>query len=198
MEEGLIVLIPLHDGKGRIVYTHSLTWWKREDCLYSFPHMMEEGLIVLIPLHDGKGRIVYTHSLTWWKREDCLYSFPHMMEEGLIVLIPLHDRKGRIVYTHSLTWWKREDCLYSFPYMMEERGLLFPYMMEERGLFVEMDYKSLFQNVRYANATSTSLIAQVRILSATLALFIITIDLVLYRLSPLFFLIRSSHRPVVH
>ncbi|KAG8333049.1 hypothetical protein J6590_009500 [Homalodisca vitripennis] len=41
-------------------------------------------------------------------------------------------------------------------------------------------------------------IAQVRILSVTLALFISTIDLVLYRLSPLFCLIRSSHRPVAH
>ncbi|KAG8267432.1 hypothetical protein J6590_052054 [Homalodisca vitripennis] len=39
-------------------------------------------------------------------------------------------------------------------------------------------------------------IAQVRILSVILALFISTIDLVLYRLSPLFCLIRSSHRPV--
>ncbi|KAG8258764.1 hypothetical protein J6590_025930 [Homalodisca vitripennis] len=41
-------------------------------------------------------------------------------------------------------------------------------------------------------------IAQVRILSLTVALFISTIDLVLYRLSPLFCLIRSSHRPVAH
>ncbi|KAG8309931.1 hypothetical protein J6590_073728 [Homalodisca vitripennis] len=41
-------------------------------------------------------------------------------------------------------------------------------------------------------------IAQVQILSVTLALFISTIDLVLYRLSPLFCLIRSSHRPVAH
>ncbi|KAG8318781.1 hypothetical protein J6590_105902, partial [Homalodisca vitripennis] len=41
-------------------------------------------------------------------------------------------------------------------------------------------------------------IAQVRILSVTVALFISTIDLVLYRLSPLFCLIRSSHRPVAH
>ncbi|KAG8268010.1 hypothetical protein J6590_038028 [Homalodisca vitripennis] len=41
-------------------------------------------------------------------------------------------------------------------------------------------------------------IAQDRILSVTLALFISTIDLVLYRLSPLFCLIRSSHRPVAH
>ncbi|KAG8246408.1 hypothetical protein J6590_085685, partial [Homalodisca vitripennis] len=39
-------------------------------------------------------------------------------------------------------------------------------------------------------------IAQVRILSVTVALFISTIDLVLYRLSLLFCLIRSSHRPV--
>ncbi|KAG8248715.1 hypothetical protein J6590_033889 [Homalodisca vitripennis] len=38
-------------------------------------------------------------------------------------------------------------------------------------------------------------IAQVRILSVTIALFISTIDLVLYRLSSLFCLIRSSHRP---
>ncbi|KAG8304174.1 hypothetical protein J6590_100608 [Homalodisca vitripennis] len=38
-------------------------------------------------------------------------------------------------------------------------------------------------------------IAQARILSVTVALFISTIDLVLYRLSPLFCLIRSSHRP---
>ncbi|KAG8304272.1 hypothetical protein J6590_097974 [Homalodisca vitripennis] len=42
------------------------------------------------------------------------------------------------------------------------------------------------------------MIVQVRTLSATLALFISTIDLVLYRLSPLFSLIRSSHRPVAH
>ncbi|KAG8315368.1 hypothetical protein J6590_072351 [Homalodisca vitripennis] len=41
-------------------------------------------------------------------------------------------------------------------------------------------------------------IAQVRILSVTVAFFISTIDLVLYRLSPLFCLIRSSHRPVAH
>ncbi|KAG8277687.1 hypothetical protein J6590_037832 [Homalodisca vitripennis] len=41
-------------------------------------------------------------------------------------------------------------------------------------------------------------IAQVRILSVTVSLFINIIDLVLYRLSPLFCLIRSSHRPVVH
>ncbi|KAG8325600.1 hypothetical protein J6590_063171 [Homalodisca vitripennis] len=41
-------------------------------------------------------------------------------------------------------------------------------------------------------------IAQVHILSVTIALFISTIDLVLYRLSPLFCLIRSSHRPVAH
>ncbi|KAG8266081.1 hypothetical protein J6590_079065 [Homalodisca vitripennis] len=41
-------------------------------------------------------------------------------------------------------------------------------------------------------------IAQARILSVTVALFISTIDLVLYRLSPLFCLIRSSHRPVAH
>ncbi|KAG8281218.1 hypothetical protein J6590_063418 [Homalodisca vitripennis] len=41
-------------------------------------------------------------------------------------------------------------------------------------------------------------IAQVQILSVTVALFISTINLVLYRLSPLFCLIRSSHRPVVH
>ncbi|KAG8307268.1 hypothetical protein J6590_026844 [Homalodisca vitripennis] len=41
-------------------------------------------------------------------------------------------------------------------------------------------------------------IAQVQILSVTIALFISTIDLVLYRLSPLFCLIRSSHRPVAH
>ncbi|KAG8247925.1 hypothetical protein J6590_051225 [Homalodisca vitripennis] len=41
-------------------------------------------------------------------------------------------------------------------------------------------------------------IAQVRILSVTIALFISTIDLVLYRLSLLFCLIRSSHRPVAH
>ncbi|KAG8324498.1 hypothetical protein J6590_091018 [Homalodisca vitripennis] len=39
-------------------------------------------------------------------------------------------------------------------------------------------------------------IAQVQILSVTVALFISTINLVLYRLSPLFCLIRSSHRPV--
>ncbi|KAG8284172.1 hypothetical protein J6590_003865 [Homalodisca vitripennis] len=38
-------------------------------------------------------------------------------------------------------------------------------------------------------------IAQVQILPVTVALFISTIDLVLYRLSPLFCLIRSSHRP---
>ncbi|KAG8252480.1 hypothetical protein J6590_056410 [Homalodisca vitripennis] len=41
-------------------------------------------------------------------------------------------------------------------------------------------------------------IAQVQILSVTVALVISTIDLVLYRLSPLFCLIRSSHRPVAH
>ncbi|KAG8316838.1 hypothetical protein J6590_040093 [Homalodisca vitripennis] len=41
-------------------------------------------------------------------------------------------------------------------------------------------------------------IAHVRILSVILALFISTIDLVLYRLSPLFCLIRSSHRPVAY
>ncbi|KAG8271223.1 hypothetical protein J6590_068113 [Homalodisca vitripennis] len=41
-------------------------------------------------------------------------------------------------------------------------------------------------------------IALVQILSVTVALFISTIDLVLYRLSPLFCLIRSSHRPVAH
>ncbi|KAG8320511.1 hypothetical protein J6590_066997 [Homalodisca vitripennis] len=41
-------------------------------------------------------------------------------------------------------------------------------------------------------------IAQVRILSVTFALFISTIDLVLYQLSTLFCLIRSSHRPVAH
>ncbi|KAG8314335.1 hypothetical protein J6590_094959, partial [Homalodisca vitripennis] len=41
-------------------------------------------------------------------------------------------------------------------------------------------------------------IAQVQILSVTVALFISTINLVLYRLSPLFCLIRSSHRPVAH
>ncbi|KAG8286867.1 hypothetical protein J6590_049880 [Homalodisca vitripennis] len=41
-------------------------------------------------------------------------------------------------------------------------------------------------------------ITQVQILSVTIALFISTIDLVLYRLSPLFCLIRSSHRPVAH
>ncbi|KAG8288551.1 hypothetical protein J6590_016676 [Homalodisca vitripennis] len=40
--------------------------------------------------------------------------------------------------------------------------------------------------------------AQVRILSVTVAPFISTIGLVLYRLSPLFRLIRSSHRPVAH
>ncbi|KAG8299420.1 hypothetical protein J6590_101510 [Homalodisca vitripennis] len=41
-------------------------------------------------------------------------------------------------------------------------------------------------------------IAQGRILSVTVALFISTIDLVLYRHSPLFCLIRSSHMPVAH
>ncbi|KAG8250466.1 hypothetical protein J6590_100935 [Homalodisca vitripennis] len=41
-------------------------------------------------------------------------------------------------------------------------------------------------------------IKQVQILSATIAHFISTIDLVLYRLSLLFCLIRSSHRPVAH
>ncbi|KAG8321930.1 hypothetical protein J6590_037235 [Homalodisca vitripennis] len=41
-------------------------------------------------------------------------------------------------------------------------------------------------------------IAQVRILAVTVALFINTIDLVLYRLSLLFCLIRSSPRPVVY
>ncbi|KAG8310165.1 hypothetical protein J6590_068850 [Homalodisca vitripennis] len=41
-------------------------------------------------------------------------------------------------------------------------------------------------------------IAQVRILSVILATFINTIDLVVYRLSPLFCLISSSQRPVVH
>ncbi|KAG8270996.1 hypothetical protein J6590_072530 [Homalodisca vitripennis] len=41
-------------------------------------------------------------------------------------------------------------------------------------------------------------IAQVQILSVTIALFISTINLVLYRLSPLLCLIRSSHRPVAH
>ncbi|KAG8295668.1 hypothetical protein J6590_075066 [Homalodisca vitripennis] len=41
-------------------------------------------------------------------------------------------------------------------------------------------------------------IAQVQILSVTVALVISTINLVLYRLSPLFCLIRSSHRPVAH
>ncbi|KAG8275957.1 hypothetical protein J6590_074861 [Homalodisca vitripennis] len=39
-------------------------------------------------------------------------------------------------------------------------------------------------------------IAQVQILPVTIELFISTIDLVLYRLSPLFRLIRSSHRPM--
>ncbi|KAG8280149.1 hypothetical protein J6590_088317 [Homalodisca vitripennis] len=41
-------------------------------------------------------------------------------------------------------------------------------------------------------------IAQVQILPVTVALFISTINLVLYRLYPLFCLIRSSHRPVAH
>ncbi|KAG8313109.1 hypothetical protein J6590_010203 [Homalodisca vitripennis] len=41
-------------------------------------------------------------------------------------------------------------------------------------------------------------IARVQILFVTIALFISNIDLVLYRLSPLFCLIRSSHRPVAH
>ncbi|KAG8302774.1 hypothetical protein J6590_025053 [Homalodisca vitripennis] len=41
-------------------------------------------------------------------------------------------------------------------------------------------------------------IAQIQILSVTLALFISTIDGVLYRLSPLFCLLRSSQRPVAH
>ncbi|KAG8330361.1 hypothetical protein J6590_065957 [Homalodisca vitripennis] len=41
-------------------------------------------------------------------------------------------------------------------------------------------------------------IAQDQIQSVTVVLFISTIDLILYRLSPLFCLIRSSHRPVVH
>ncbi|KAG8273233.1 hypothetical protein J6590_025670 [Homalodisca vitripennis] len=41
-------------------------------------------------------------------------------------------------------------------------------------------------------------IAQVQILSVTVALFISTINLVLYRPSPLFCLIRCSHRPVAH
>ncbi|KAG8251521.1 hypothetical protein J6590_078233 [Homalodisca vitripennis] len=41
-------------------------------------------------------------------------------------------------------------------------------------------------------------IAQVRILSVTVALYISTINLVLYRLPLLFFLMRSAHRPVAH
>ncbi|KAG8265622.1 hypothetical protein J6590_091000 [Homalodisca vitripennis] len=41
-------------------------------------------------------------------------------------------------------------------------------------------------------------IAQVQILSVTFALFISTIDLVLYRLSPLCCFMRSSHRPLAH
>ncbi|KAG8256960.1 hypothetical protein J6590_059192 [Homalodisca vitripennis] len=41
-------------------------------------------------------------------------------------------------------------------------------------------------------------ISQVQILYVTLARFISTIDLVLYRLSPLFCLLKSSHRPVAH
>ncbi|KAG8302835.1 hypothetical protein J6590_025113 [Homalodisca vitripennis] len=41
-------------------------------------------------------------------------------------------------------------------------------------------------------------IAQVQVLSVTVALFISTIDLVLYRLSPLFCLIRSSRSPGGH
>ncbi|KAG8256693.1 hypothetical protein J6590_063535 [Homalodisca vitripennis] len=41
-------------------------------------------------------------------------------------------------------------------------------------------------------------IAQVQILSVTIALFISTINLVLYRLSPLFCFIRSSHMPIAH
>ncbi|KAG8244118.1 hypothetical protein J6590_029476 [Homalodisca vitripennis] len=41
-------------------------------------------------------------------------------------------------------------------------------------------------------------ITRVQILSVTVALFISTIDFVLYRLSPLFCLIRSSHRPMTH
>ncbi|KAG8292594.1 hypothetical protein J6590_034787 [Homalodisca vitripennis] len=41
-------------------------------------------------------------------------------------------------------------------------------------------------------------IAQVQILSVTVALFISTINLVPYQLSPLFCLIGSSHRPVAH
>ncbi|KAG8293739.1 hypothetical protein J6590_010726 [Homalodisca vitripennis] len=41
-------------------------------------------------------------------------------------------------------------------------------------------------------------IAQVQILSVTVVLFISTINLVLYRLSPLFCLTRYSHRPVAH
>ncbi|KAG8280188.1 hypothetical protein J6590_087308 [Homalodisca vitripennis] len=41
-------------------------------------------------------------------------------------------------------------------------------------------------------------IAQVRILSVSVSLFINTIDLVLNQISLLFCLIRSSHRPVAH
>ncbi|KAG8258492.1 hypothetical protein J6590_029126 [Homalodisca vitripennis] len=41
-------------------------------------------------------------------------------------------------------------------------------------------------------------ITQVQILSVTNVLLISTIDLVLYQLSSLFCLIRSSHRPVAH
>ncbi|KAG8247358.1 Mroh1p [Homalodisca vitripennis] len=54
------------------------------------------------------------------------------------------------------------------------------------------------QLARWSKTLESELeIAQVRILSVTVGLFISTINLVLYRLSSLFCLIRSSHRPIV-
>ncbi|KAG8319312.1 hypothetical protein J6590_094503 [Homalodisca vitripennis] len=72
-----------------------------------------------------------------------------------------------------------------------------PYRASER---LDNLAKRLFPALegRYVGLESELEIAQVRILSVTVALFISTIDLVLYRLSPLFCLIRSSHRPVAH
>ncbi|KAG8326092.1 putative phospholipase B-like 2 [Homalodisca vitripennis] len=57
---------------------------------------------------------------------------------------------------------------------------------------------SIAERSKMLDFESALQIAQVRILSVTVALFVSTIDLVLYQLSLLFCLIRSSHRPVAH
>ncbi|KAG8324442.1 hypothetical protein J6590_092231 [Homalodisca vitripennis] len=128
------------------------------------------------------------------RRNSLRRRYPPVARPGIITIIIAGDNApGRPRFSLKKTAANTEPCGTPYRSTVATPGLQTSWIPTE----LSVSFKKLGVPMSLDFGSELE-IAQDQILSVTVALFISTINLVLYRLSPLFFLIRSSHRPVAH